>query len=264
MKKNFLIIIVISLAVGSVSAQNFTTKILFTPGNNPDQSYSRIFAGNSTSSDGFDANDMVGPPPGQTHYVYFDLGTFPTYLWTDSRAWTSPYDSDKAWTIIITNASDITTTITWHPDSLPSILGRKFILTGISGEPIDMKSTNSASVIGNKTVSINFTANNSSVNKSDWTAPIEFKLSQNYPNPFNPETTISYQLSASSDVKLTIYNTLGHKIRTLVNTNQNADYYTVQWDGRNDSGDLVSSGIYFYTIKVGESTLIAKRMLMMK
>ncbi|MEZ4745900.1 MAG: phosphodiester glycosidase family protein [Calditrichia bacterium] len=78
-----------------------------------------------------------------------------------------------------------------------------------------------------------------------------FKLYQNYPNPFNPVTEISYQLAISSDVKLQIYNSLGEKIRTLVNDAQPAGFKTVQWDGRNDVGEAVASGVYIYRLSVG-------------
>ena len=64
--------------------------------------------------------------------------------------------------------------------------------------------------------------------------PTKYALHQNFPNPFNPSTTIKYDLKAKTDVKLTIYNVLGQKVRTLVNTNQAAGFKNIVWNGLND------------------------------
>ena len=93
--------------------------------------------------------------------------------------------------------------------------------------------------------------------------PKEFQLAQNYPNPFNPETKISYALPKDCDVKLTIYNLLGQKIKVLVDEHQTAGYKHVSWDGKDDKGREVASGIYFYRIQAGEFTG-SKRMVILK
>jgi len=74
--------------------------------------------------------------------------------------------------------------------------------------------------------------------------PEKFDLKQNYPNPFNPSTNISYSVAEKSEIKLVIYNTLGQKVRELLNTTQNAGKYKVSWDGRDDTGFEAPSGIY--------------------
>jgi len=79
--------------------------------------------------------------------------------------------------------------------------------------------------------------------------PSEFALMQNYPNPFNPETIIRYQLPKSSHVNLEVFNILGERIRTLVDTEQNAGFYHITWDGKNDAGMIAPSGIYFYALR---------------
>jgi hypothetical protein len=89
---------------------------------------------------------------------------------------------------------------------------------------------------------------NTSIEKTGSITPNEFQLNQNYPNPFNPQTTISYQLPVFSRVTLKIYDTLGKDVRTLVNENKSAGYHSVMWDGRDNSGRQVTSGIYFYKI----------------
>ena len=93
--------------------------------------------------------------------------------------------------------------------------------------------------------------------------PESFSLIQNYPNPFNPETDISYALPSDCQVNLTIYNLLGQKVKTLVNEPQTAGYKTTHWNGRDEQGNLVSSGIYFYKLNAGEYT-DTKKMVMTK
>jgi flagellar hook assembly protein FlgD len=97
-------------------------------------------------------------------------------------------------------------------------------------------------------------------NNSD--IPTEFSLHQNYPNPFNPTTTITYALPKKEDVTLTIFNSLGRKIRTLVNEQQVAGNYEIKWDGTDDNGKAVPSGIYFYQLKAGTFTETKKMTLM--
>lgn len=93
--------------------------------------------------------------------------------------------------------------------------------------------------------------------------PSSFKLNQNYPNPFNPITSISYQVQSSGDVVLNIYDVLGNKIKTLVNESKPVGDYQIKWDGTNQNGERLSSGQYFYQLKVGdfEST---KKMVLLK
>jgi flagellar hook assembly protein FlgD len=85
--------------------------------------------------------------------------------------------------------------------------------------------------------------------KSEFLLPDAFSLSQNYPNPFNPETVIKYALPEDCHVELSIYNILGQKVKTLVDQYQNAGYKTVHWNGKDDQGNELASGVYFYKIK---------------
>jgi len=79
----------------------------------------------------------------------------------------------------------------------------------------------------------------------------QFALYPNYPNPFNPETRIRFQLAETSDVKLVIYDVLGRKVRTLVSGKMDVGHHVVNWDGLNDEGLDVASGMYVYRIKAG-------------
>jgi hypothetical protein len=92
--------------------------------------------------------------------------------------------------------------------------------------------------------------------------PTTFDVAQNYPNPFNPTTTINYQVPQVSDVKLVVYNILGQKVRTLVNDRMEPGYHSVVWDGRNEDGRTVASGIYIYRFEANEFTKTLKLMLL--
>ena len=95
------------------------------------------------------------------------------------------------------------------------------------------------------------------------TTPTEFALLQNFPNPFNPETTIGYELAESADVTLQIYNVVGQVVRTLIAAEpQAAGRYQMRWDGMDDRGVSVSSGVYFYRISAGEFQTVRKLMLL--
>ena len=98
--------------------------------------------------------------------------------------------------------------------------------------------------------------------------PKETALLHNYPNPFNPETWIPYQLAASAEVTLTIYDANGEMVRYLALGYQAAGMYrsrsrAVYWDGRNQLGESVASGLYFYTLTAGEFSA-TRRMLILK
>ncbi len=92
--------------------------------------------------------------------------------------------------------------------------------------------------------------------------PQAFALEQNYPNPFNPTTTLQYALKENVDVKLAIYNVLGQLVRTLVNEQQIAGFKEVVWDGANDFGVKVASGIYIYRLQAGDFVKSRKMILM--
>lgn len=84
----------------------------------------------------------------------------------------------------------------------------------------------------------------------------------NFPNPFNPSTTISYRLPQAAEVELTIYNVLGQQVRALVKGQREAGNHQVVWDGRNDAGAKVGSGIYIYRFEAGEYRKVNKVILM--
>jgi hypothetical protein len=92
--------------------------------------------------------------------------------------------------------------------------------------------------------------------------PKDYVLAQNHPNPFNPTTSISFSLPKDEHVVLSIYNITGQLVRTLVNERKNAGTHSIMWNGRNESGAQVTSGLYIYKIKAGSYTQVRKMSLM--
>ncbi|MBE0538811.1 MAG: T9SS type A sorting domain-containing protein [Ignavibacterium sp.] len=90
----------------------------------------------------------------------------------------------------------------------------------------------------------------------------EFNLNQNYPNPFNPTTTIGFSISAASNVYIEILNLLGQRVKTLENNFYSSGNYSLPWDGIDDAGIQVPSGIYFYQLKAGSFTQTKKMILL--
>ncbi|MCK5074902.1 MAG: T9SS type A sorting domain-containing protein, partial [Calditrichia bacterium] len=103
-----------------------------------------------------------------------------------------------------------------------------------------------------------------SVNDGINNLPAKYELQQNYPNPFNPATTIKYNLLEAHNVTLKIYNILGEEVRTLVsNKHQPAKSYRVEWNGKDNTGRMVASGMYIYHIEAG-SFIQSKKMILLK
>lgn len=92
--------------------------------------------------------------------------------------------------------------------------------------------------------------------------PSEYELSQNYPNPFNPTTSVRYQLPKAGRVVLQVFNINGQLVRTLVDNHRDAGYHVAIWDGTSSRGMLVSSGVYYYRITVGDYTMTKKMALL--
>lgn len=94
-------------------------------------------------------------------------------------------------------------------------------------------------------------------------ATIGYQLMQNYPNPFNPETSISYQIPIWCHVEIKIYNIVGQEIRTLLDEKRDAGYHQIAWNGRDNSGQKVGTGIYIYQLKA-EKFIISKKMILLQ
>ncbi|MDP8220270.1 MAG: T9SS type A sorting domain-containing protein, partial [Candidatus Stygibacter frigidus] len=93
--------------------------------------------------------------------------------------------------------------------------------------------------------------------------PVVTALTGNYPNPFNPETTIKMALKTNGLVRIDIYNVRGQMVRTLVNEYMDAGNHDIIWNGVDDHGQKLGSGVYFYNMKFGKYTS-TKKMILMK
>ncbi|HFE65557.1 MAG TPA: T9SS type A sorting domain-containing protein, partial [Caldithrix sp.] len=90
----------------------------------------------------------------------------------------------------------------------------------------------------------------------------DFALQQNYPNPFNPTTNIAFDLPVSATVQMNIYNSLGQKVRSLVNAFFPAGHHQVQWNALDDAGRSVPAGIYYYQLRTNAFQATHKMMLL--
>jgi len=103
-----------------------------------------------------------------------------------------------------------------------------------------------------------FLASNDVINQ----LPHAFNLYNNYPNPFNPVTTLRYNLPEDALVNITIYDIMGRIVRTLINSQQNAGFKSIQWNATNDAGSPLSAGLYLYKIQADNFVQIRKMVLL--
>ena len=123
---------------------------------------------------------------------------------------------------------------------------------------VSMKDIKIAGADGNLVRSLSRT------NLSDIKAiPVDFALQQNFPNPFNPSTEIRFDLPEADFVNLSVYNMMGQKIKTLTSENMTPGYHSIIWNGTNDAGSRVATGMYFYSINTSQFQSI-KKMLFLK
>ncbi|TSA19502.1 T9SS C-terminal target domain-containing protein, partial [bacterium] len=98
--------------------------------------------------------------------------------------------------------------------------------------------------------------------------PTAFRLHDNDPTPFNPLTKIEYDVPLRSRVRLAVYDILGQLVRTLVNSDHSNGRYSVAWDGTNETGRQVASGMYIYRLEAGDrsgsATVLSKKMMLVK
>jgi hypothetical protein len=102
-------------------------------------------------------------------------------------------------------------------------------------------------------INLTFTGGSSDVG-DELVGPRTFALRQNVPNPFNPITVIRYQLPQTADVRIDVFNIAGRLVKTIVDERQEAGYKEVAWDGRNEAGEKVASGVYMYRMEAGDYT----------
>lgn len=101
------------------------------------------------------------------------------------------------------------------------------------------------------------------IENSKQNLPIRFAVSQNFPNPFNPNTTIKFDLPQQEYIRMEIFNILGQRVRMLVGDMYPAGSYQIWWDGKNDEGILLGSGIYILYFNAGDFVQ-KRRMVLLK
>lgn len=128
--------------------------------------------------------------------------------------------------------------------------GKQELIIAASGEPNYnlqvIESQNFASIVENKPSNIS-----------------SYQLYQNFPNPFNPSTTITYDIAEAGYVDLAIYDLKGRVVASLVNGNKSAGNYTVKWNGLDDNGQLVPSGVYLYQLQ-SQNVIESQKMIIIK
>ncbi|RKY55291.1 MAG: hypothetical protein DRP89_03590, partial [Candidatus Neomarinimicrobiota bacterium] len=109
----------------------------------------------------------------------------------------------------------------------------------------------------------NYAVSTVSIDKDDTSPiPIEYELSQNYPNPFNPVTQIRFSIPVQEKVRIDVFDLLGRKIKTLVETDMTRGSYIVLWDGKDEFGSPVATGIYLYQLNAGSFSRVRKMILL--
>ena len=160
----------------------------------------------------------------------------------------------------VTNADNTEVFAVFH-FNLTDFADRTFVLlsSGLGTSPSE-----GFSLIGYDATGTPITSNLSTTATEDASeVPETFALAPNYPNPFNPSTALAYALPRPASVRLSVYDALGRPVRTLVEAEQPAGSYTVQWDGHDDAGRPVPSGVYLYRIIAGNFAQ-ARTMLLVK
>ena len=220
----------------------------------------RTFGVEQGGTDGYDNNlDVVSPPAPQSWYTYLYMESFPNSLQTDIRDNTVEernYGLGNTWCYVIINAGLEATVLTWDVSSFPQGSHSPGVLELRTGADVliaDMLASTTVSVSGDQDLYIRYQVpKNSSSSIDGELLPNhngDFYLCQNYPNPFNNDTAIRYYVVKPSNIRLSIFNLLGQKVRILVDEALSPGWYSVKWDGYNDSGTKLISGMYLVRMK---------------
>ncbi|MFA6618327.1 MAG: T9SS type A sorting domain-containing protein [Candidatus Neomarinimicrobiota bacterium] len=167
--------------------------------------------------------------------------------------------SYEEWKIKL-NAGSEPITLSWSLGTLPEGMQASIALEG-EAEFRDMETLTEITITNAQNIIVRMGIN--VVGIANEMIPSVYILESNYPNPFNPSTTISYALPEVSKVNLSIYDLNGRLVRTLVNAEEGPGYKQLIWNGRNDAGDALSSGVYLYRLEAGEF-IQTRKMLFLK
>jgi len=208
-----------------------------------------------SASNSFDNGiDVLAAPPGFNPYVYLSIDSFPYYLREDYR---NP-GSEHQWKIVITNAAAESSFFEWDASVLPE--NHELIFN----KSIDMVNDSTAGLFGNQNLIIDYTPHELTAKRVE-KCPIStsFLLNQNYPNPFNASTTICFYLPRNLKICLKIINLFGEEVKVLMNGVISTGFHNVIWDGTDNFGRPVSTGLYVYEL-VSEEFRCSKKLLYLK
>jgi hypothetical protein len=235
----------------------------------------RISAGMEEKAlDALDNLDFPTPPFATKDSLRFAFAhpewndRFATHFDQDVR---SPSRDGVTWEIdVMSDGKPVT--ITWRPIyEVP----REYMLILVdptTGASVDLRKETSYVVTGEGSRKLYFVASIGGKGIPEFLAKLIVKkteLLQNFPNPFNPETWIPYHLAEESNVAIRIYNSAGRLVRTLHIGRKEPGFYITKdraayWDGRNDAGEYVSSGVYFYELSAGGKFRATRKMIIIK
>ncbi len=218
------------------------------------------------ASEKFDDNDFSKPPVSPGEYVSVMLKNGKEVLAADYR----PMSNEGDYWDFTLSSSVANEAVTLSFDTfgeIPQNFGL-YLVDFVTERIFDVTTSLTQAVTMHKNESArNFrfvVGNRSFLEKSSSGIPIvplQYLLEQNFPNPFNPSTSIKYSLSHSASVKLEIFNVLGQKVKTIVNSFQPIGEYIARWDGTDNFGRKAASGVYYYRIEANEFTAIKKMTL---
>ena len=247
-----------SLSQGDSSSKDWSLKFTLENGGYADgDNYLGVREDATVDADWFDLADPP-PPPGKPRLA-FRLPEPEKYL--RRLDYRPELESGATWDLTFVNTGDCRLIIEGMPE-IPPGLDCWLALEGGAVAPIK---TDTIIYLDKNIKAAKFIVGNNDYTTDEISPllPGEFVLYQNYPNPFNPETVISFDLPATAPARLDIFNILGQKVITLLDRPMPAGTNTVIWDGRNETGGRVSTGIYFYRLQSGPFTQ-SKKMLLLK
>jgi hypothetical protein len=201
----------------------------------------------------------------QVHLSYYEMPPQPPSTIFDVRFSTQrmletyPKTIDKLMERVVNiNSAEFPISISWK---ISNGSGKNFSITdAFNGKIIGVKEIKGEGSI--KVADKNLTSLTLKIENGE-ELPTEFALGQNYPNPFNPTTKMTIALPKIAQVEMVVYNILGQKVKTLVNEIRPAGYHTIEWNGKNDNGNVVPSGVYFIRM-VSDTYTKVNKVLMLK
>jgi hypothetical protein len=202
---------------------------------------------------GYSVDNLAPAPPNNISASYVAS--------TVRLSWDDPVDEDFKYFAVYRG-----TTPGFDPQGttpLATLAGTEYTDAQVSGGSAYYYRLSAFDFAGNESAYSSEVGVRTRVDERGGSTPTEYALDQNYPNPFNPQTTIKYQLPQPGHVRLTIFDALGHEVRQLVDREQSAAYHIVVWDGRDQGGNVVPSGLYFYRLE-SEKFSTMRKMIMMK